>query len=206
MSNYVHDTQDLSTIRGGGLLLLDAIKWIQTRIDGVELEPISTGASSGLFEFIALDDDQAKNVQRKIREWLDSHYALKHATVMVDLIEATDNFLEDKESLIALNRWNQMHSPSLAVPELSDQTIDICAIDRIRPAVNTFISPEQNKEPISTSTLIRRNYGRDKKQNFYTSYTGLEDDGSFKFTNDFNELTGNTDQGNFTSQNGCHLY
>ncbi len=53
LSNFVYDTQDLSTIRGGGLILLDSIDKLKENFKGI-LDPISTGASSGLFEINTL--------------------------------------------------------------------------------------------------------------------------------------------------------
>ena len=44
--NFINDTQDISTIRGGGLLVLDAAKELAAR---AEMRGIYTGASTGLF-------------------------------------------------------------------------------------------------------------------------------------------------------------
>jgi hypothetical protein len=55
LSNFIYDTQDLSTIRGGGLLLLDVAekvsKYLQEK--GCKVQPAVHGASTGLFEIEA---------------------------------------------------------------------------------------------------------------------------------------------------------
>jgi hypothetical protein len=49
LANFVYDTQDLSTVRGGSLILLDGVKWLEAHaktVSGVsKFQRISTGAS-----------------------------------------------------------------------------------------------------------------------------------------------------------------
>ena len=48
--NFVYDTQDLSTIRGGSMLIREAVaRRIGQRFP--DLEAVSVGASAGLFRF-----------------------------------------------------------------------------------------------------------------------------------------------------------
>ena len=191
LSNFVDDAQDLSTIRGGGLILLNAIRRLSSTLG--TFEQVSTGASSGLFE-VEVDSDKLCYVKNQVTKSLREDKKLKHATIMFDLIDSTDDFVRDKESLIALNRWRQMQSPSLAIPDYHKATGKICAISGIRPATMTLDLPEKPKSPVSESIKVRRSYGIEQKHEFYESKT--EHQISRQFTNDFDELTSDTSRGN----------
>src|SRR5438046_1029460 len=84
LTNFIADTQDLSTIRGGSLLLLNAVDVLPRKVDGVELVPLSTGASAGLYSFQASDDDAAKGVRDEVIACLSRQEELKYATFVVD--------------------------------------------------------------------------------------------------------------------------
>src|SRR3989338_4755458 len=98
LSNFVYDTQDLSTVRGGGLLLLGAVTRIQDKFS--VLKSISTGASSGLFYFEA--DDDGLSLKNKVIKYLNDDPQLKHATFVVDIqaYKSDEQYIPDKELLI----------------------------------------------------------------------------------------------------------
>lgn len=158
LDNFVYDTQDLSTARGGGLLLLDAIGMVGKKFG--DLLPISTGASSGLFSF---QSAEGQSLRKEVDAFLRTDPLLRHATFVVDVAAASESFNADVETLIAKNRWRQMLSPSLAVPRTEDTGKTVCPIDLVRPA------SEKTAQPVSPSVLTRRDYGRKQKQKFYTS-------------------------------------
>src|SRR5438105_6055568 len=89
LSNFVYETQDLSTIRGGSLLLLEAVgaveDWLRSKCGRVD--PISTGASSGLFDCEA-DGMTAEEVCGFVRGELGKHPDFRHATIAVDALAA----------------------------------------------------------------------------------------------------------------------
>src|SRR6266850_5757832 len=164
ISNYVFDTKDLSTIRGGGLILLNSIKDVENEFN--QLNFISTGASSGLFEFEA-SQEEAGNLVRDIRHFLNND-KYKHATFVLNALAAveSENFVRDKETLIAHNRWQQMKSPFMAVPSQNyDTHVEPCAENKLRPA------KEGGENEISLSVSERQNYGREQKQFFYEQQT-----------------------------------
>lgn len=66
-----------------------------------------------------------------------------------------------------------------------------CDVDGLRPAVETEERPPET-HGISTSVKVRRKYGRQQKQRFYLEETGIDAD----FTNDFDELSSDSKQGN----------
>jgi hypothetical protein len=222
LSNFVYDTQDVSTIRGGGLLLLDAVEDVEKELNehAKSVNAITTGASSGLFEF---DADNGENVRNKIETFLNNHDQLKHATFVVDVIEAEDDkeFPAKKEELIALNRWQQMQSPSLAVPSHTTNSNSdkiACWIDMVRPATQKYTDPETKKEVyLSKSVDVRRKHGREQKQKLYTDlpkhlrkfkesyeapeFKKVEENSAWLsekpiFTNDLNEISEGKDYGN----------
>lgn len=182
--NFVGDSQDLNTIRGGGLILLNAIERIRQQLPSPE--KISTGASSGLFELQSTDE--IEQIRKSIDDLLNED-GLKHATIVCDIIERTTDFLHDKECLITLNRWRQMQSPSVAVPNPNDVNEGICSIDHLRPAATFYVTPEGIKEPISRSALVRRSYGQNEKQKFYQKLMDEKSSEKSFFTLDFDELT-----------------
>jgi hypothetical protein len=187
IDNFVTDTKDLSTIRGGGLILLNSIKDVQENFP--QLQPVSTGASSGLFEFEATDEEAAKDVLKSIRKYLDDDPKYKHATFVLDVLAAGDekDFVRDKETLIAHNRWRQMRSPTIAIPQHnSNSNVTACAKNLLRPSEHKIKLPENKTEWVSKSVKVRRSYGRKQKQEFYEGQIGSEV--GYLFTNEFNEL------------------
>lgn len=198
LANFIYDTMDLSTTRGGGLLLLEAINQIQAEFEPKEhfgFQAISTGASSGLFSFNATGLETAKELQQQVAKFLNNDKRFKHATFVIDTLPVEQNFTEDKEKLLALNRWQQLQSPSVVFPATNDEHEQkferpICSIDHIRPVAKK--GPEN--EMISESVYQRRDYGRKEKQQFYKRQTRI--DNLPKFVNDLDQLSTDEKRGN----------
>lgn len=184
LCNFVYDTQDLSTIRGGGHILLSAVEEVEKKYKSF-LEKISCGASVGLFAI--KEDKKAEDVVKEIRGFLANDEYFKHATFVVNAVKGTgaDNYRRDLERLMAANRWQQMRSPSYAVP--SDKSSStVCEVDLIRPAILS-----DSKGLISRSTHKRREKGKEnKRKDFYEKISGYEVTGSF--VNELDKLTGDS--------------
>lgn len=160
LDNFVSDVHDLSTIRGGSFLLLDAVNRVQ---DEFKLQAISTGASSGLFA--AADDDPAW-LRKRIEDFLHEDWQLRHATFVVDVCRG--EFAAARESLAAMNRWRQFQQPTVAVPSApSRPTYQECALDHVRPAVDFFRDAEGKERQVSASVKARRDFGGKEKRAFY---------------------------------------
>jgi hypothetical protein len=193
MSTFVEDTQDLSTIRGGSLLLLRAVERVKEKFS---LDPISTGASAGLFCCTLPESMSPDCLRKKVERYLNHEdKELQHATFVVDVIDdlterkdPNAGFVIHRERLLALNRWQQMQAPTLAVPKKVTVS-QPCAFDGVRPAAKT--SPRG--ELISESAWVRNKYGREQKQSLYTKETCLTD--LPKFVNDLDELSDDSSQG-----------
>lgn len=192
LANVVGDTQDLSTIRGGGLLLLDAIKEADQIIPG--LEALSSGASTGMFSFEAANSEKAKEFRDLLMNHFNDHVQYRHCTFVIDVMESTGDFVHDREALIAANRLRQIQSPSLAIPAKDNRCISPCAVDLVRPEACDTKHYGQNGLRISESVYQRRKYGSDKKQRFYKEETGLS--GLPSFVTDLGSLSCDMSKGN----------
>src|SRR5260370_41135890 len=102
LNNFAYDVHDLSTTRGGGLLLLRAIERVKKEFS---LQPITTGASSGLF---FADNKDPEDLRGSVVRWLQHDEDLKHATFVVDVLpDEGKGYVYLREVLTAMNRWSQ---------------------------------------------------------------------------------------------------
>ncbi len=197
LDDFIYDTKDLSTIRGGGLLLLKSVDWVVNKIDSIQIKPLMTGASAGLYTFEVEDSDQAEQVPKLVLEYLTSHPQLKHATFVADVhpAQGKDKFSLDYEALLAKNRWLQMQSPAISVPAQNESiSVEACAIDGVRPGTVKSHNPKNEINWVSQSVFSRRAYGRDQKQAFYQEQSGKSL--TKPFTHDLEELTNDPGQEN----------
>lgn len=170
LSNFVSDTQDLSTIRGGGLLLLGAVEGLRIDLPYVkDFREISTGASVGLYEFevdeaAAPAGGAAEEIRSHVDNWLRGGEGLRYATVVVDVRPAGPSFAEDLQALTACNRWRQMQSPSVVLD--GGPSDGPCPIDKVRPAVRQTRVHDQDLK-VSASVFDRREHGRQMKREIY---------------------------------------
>lgn len=189
LGNFIYDTNDLSTIRGGGLLLLDATKKVEIIIKKLDnnSKTITKGASWALFELET--DKTIEDIKQDILSKLNADNVFCHATFVVDMIEKTSDYKKDRNSLHSLNRWQQMQAPSLSIPKAANA---VCAFDKVRPASVKTYSKDSEVIMLSASVNERKNYGRDQKHGeFYKDKTELD----LKFTSDLEELSKDSSQG-----------
>jgi hypothetical protein len=188
LGNFVFDTADLSTIRGGGLILLHSIEQLREHLQNncrLQLTTILQGASTGLFQIEGNSDVTV--VRRQADEWLRDKYP--HATFAVDTASGGE-FERVVSQLTTANRIRQMKSPSLIYPKVADvtQSTSVCKLDLVRPGA------PQNSE----SSESRRDYGRKQKQKLY--FNILKQDGGFaeaeipklQYVNELGDLAGNS--------------
>lgn len=178
LEHFVYDTQDLSTVRGGSLLLLQATR--PEAVAGLLPEGatlVTSGASQAMFRFPAASADAAQDVRARVDAHLRRHD--RYATFVVDVQAASDDFVQDREALLARNRWRQMQSLSLAVPDWNQRAAaasgrPYCSIDFVRPAAVSNRTRNRDKQRVSRSVKVRGDYGRRAKQEFYVRELGLE--------------------------------
>jgi len=197
LDNFIGDTQDLSTIRGGGLLLLRATERIKNKFK--QLEIISTGASSGLFK-------SNTDLKQQVIDYLKQDIKLKHATFLVNSIPVSD-FYTDRETLIALTRWQQMQSATVIYPELQSLEHTICEVDFIRPSnPNHSMTKGEDTITVSESVYQRRRYGNGQKRTFYRQEIEKLENSPINikdvkdFIREFNELTEDKKQDNLNGK------
>jgi hypothetical protein len=172
LDNFVEDTQDLSTIRGGSLLLLSAVEDLKIDLPRVrDLKEVTTGASVGLYEFEMADAPQTtpgltpeQEVRVQVEDQLRRKDGLRYATIVVDVRRKGPQFAEDLQALTARNRWRQMKSLSVALdPQPSDGP---CEVDKVRPAVKQTRIHNQDRW-VSRAVFDRREHGKEMKQEIY---------------------------------------
>lgn len=189
LAAFIDDTHELSTIRGGSLMLLSAVSELHVKIP--TLRRIASGASAGLFSFGG-DPDAVMN---QVRELLREEHP--HATFALAFLRASDNFQNDRAKLLAQIRRNQLRQPTVVFPGVTD-TQKVCEIDHVRPGVAWDKSTEPGRW-LSASVDLRRRFGRSQRQAFYGRWTRDPDDPSDQgwtlpatlngFTNDLESLS-----------------
>jgi len=197
LGNVLDDTDDLSTRRGGGLMLLNAAAqfhgMLESRIP--TLTRVAIGASIGLFTFEAEGADLPRirgAVEGHFRhgtvEYADGldtdHLALKHGTFVADIVAAEESDLQSHDLALASNRWRQMRQPTVSLDGLWDESATACYADCVRP-VDRRRLPKDNAHPVSESVYQRHQYGRRARQRFYAAETGR---GDLRFTDEFNDI------------------
>ncbi len=184
LANCIYDTEDLSTRRGGGLMMLDVIHEINKETKDV-MTPISTGASAGLFQLSeSVDYCDAKNIISTILNKEPYCYG----TFVINEVNHTD-FNTAEVTSIACNRWQQMQTLSFSTHGLERSSTGVCNIDEIRPAKIESYNPESKKHKISSSIASRKEYGKTQKQAFYQSIISNDfTEGSIRFTNSFEDI------------------
>jgi len=172
-SNFIFDTYDISTIRGGSFILLETIKKLEKSFPD-ELIPISTAASIGLFKVEATE--KVKNdLLKKIQDFINEN-TQGHATFMIACVEDEgQKFRVISETLQAQIRRDQWRFPTIPIPEFGGTNIE-CFLDGWRPGVKQYVvsqNPDEG-EMISASTHFRRERGREIKHKLFKELLGDE--------------------------------
>ena len=197
LDHFLEDTQDLSTVRGAGLLLIEAVGFVKEILPGLcdagNLECLSQGASIGLF---AVSTKDARGLCDNVMARLAEDTQFKHMTFLVDAtpINATSEaFHDDVHRLLAMNRTRQLGTPSLVLPPWNEdpRIVPDEVFDRMQPATEeTYVPNDDGDEPkkvcISPSTLARRDHGRDQRRELYSAL-GVSTDNFF--TDDLHTLS-----------------
>jgi len=193
LASFVYDTNDIKTIRGGGLGLLWEARTVALAALGLTPEQheemvLTQGASKVIWE---LEGDPV-TVVAAVRKALSEDPLLIYATFAVEAVVVTDpptdaSFRNDIESLVAKVRWGQMNAPSFVAPAVSQDTPGPCGLDRQRPAASNRYD-EAKKIYLSESTFQRSNRGLTARQHLYA--TALKDTSydSVRFTDDLHAL------------------
>jgi hypothetical protein len=173
----VFDTDQLSIIRGGSFLLKDAIRCLEAGFRE-RMDPISTGASSGLFRLCEGLDPRP--VCRDIETEL-SRAPWHHLVFLVEHCDKED-LLQAKEQLLAQLRFRQMGSITVAPDRFDAQHPRLdhpCQLEGRRIAAGNTrrkvrVRGEADARLLSLSAHTRLLYGRDKRQGYYLQEAAAE--------------------------------
>lgn len=194
LGSTVYDSNDLSTVRGGSLALLEIVRRVGERLEkvfGSRYRRLSSGASDLVYEIKGVDGQSESALRRDVAAVLEESrnqfWRLGESEAYVKLADFT--FLDaavstdamaalghgDIASRIAAARAaaarQQYSILSVALPEITPSAEwsvhpRPCAIDRLRPASETVrIGPRQAR--VSRFTARRRAFGREEREHFY---------------------------------------
>ncbi len=159
------DNDQLSVVRGGGLLLRDAIlrldEWARRQPDWHGWEKITVGASIGEFRLEAGADTEPQ-IEERIAAWLSADEYYRFLTFAVSVIASGDSAAASvtREQLLAALRWNQQMQPRIAFEPDDHDVAEPCGITRIRPAQ---YGARIGDKPCSASVAKRFEAGRAAK-------------------------------------------
>lgn len=168
LDNIISDTYDISTIRGGSFMLLDAVKSLPMAIPA--LKSIATAASKGVFSYEDPGDLAAQKrvmVQQVLRTL--HNITQGHATFLVAVEkEIPNNFKLVLDHLDADVRRQQWRMPTVVVPPF-ENTDQECYLDGWRPGIVPYnVDPGVTGAKISAAADYRRKVGRKVKQHLFS--------------------------------------
>lgn len=188
LDHSVFDTNDISTIRGGSSLLLDAVHKITDSFEN--LEGVSVGASTGLFRIVASDEMDANAIKKDVLNYLQGEPYCHFATfVVVTTTRKKGECLANlNKRLIVECAWKQYRTPSFSFPAYVE-TDEECGLGGVRP----WFKPLKVKDKkASKSVYIRRDQGKYFRKTLYKQcFDGELPD--IEFTNDLNSLAQHED-------------
>ncbi len=211
----IHDTDQLSVVRGGGLLLRRAIIDVGARADrwgASTWRQISLGASVGVFAFTSADPAQVK---ARVCSFLvdDPHYGLFTFAVACAPWADGESFRDAQERALADLRWQQQQQPSIAFDAPDGAATQVCDWSHQRAArpTRTVARGDDKHACVSESVHRRFRYGLAARegndgghlQSFYTDET----DGSAAevihaaaFAKDLHEIADDPQRGNLSGK------
>ncbi|RJQ59466.1 MAG: hypothetical protein C4530_09185 [Desulfobacteraceae bacterium] len=196
LGNSVYDTGDISTIRGGSFLLLDAVNELANSLKF--LEKLSTGASTGLF--LIQNGTSPRDAENEVRAFLWEKTG-GHATFVVNSIDAGSmSFKEIHESLFAANRWSQFQELTIPWRGGWKASEGPCALDGVRPGTEAVKFPEGDVKKLSPPVLFRRQMGQKLRNNIYARILKRNPKSLPAFTDNLEDLSEDPDQGNLNGK------
>ena len=170
------DTDQLSVIRGGSLFLKDAVTFVAKEFEKDAVEPISTGASLGLYQVKTPGltqeklDQLCESIQRELQN--HSNYSLLPFT-LVSLI-SNGSFLEAEQELTALSRFQQLQQLTFSADQTTSASAP-CSVQGVRPGVTTsdWLPRDLQGLPVSQSVAARARAGVEQRRDFLPGIENL---------------------------------
>jgi hypothetical protein len=172
LGNFVYDTHDISTIRGGSYLLLHAIDSLADKFRD-RLNLVTHAASQGIFWFKSTEDKQkiCEDVLTHLNEQTGKHATFLLAT-QSDIPDDFQQVLEKLEAQIHRQQWRM---PTIAIPQRTSQSEKECYLDGWRPGTDKYnVDPTVNDVWISKATQFRRSQGAKLRHDLFFKILGDE--------------------------------
>lgn len=203
INNYVYDTDDISTIRGGSMLLKDAIDEVKKKmcIDDPVLKPVSTGASIGIFSTVN-ELNAETDAEDIIVTALGICRDVSHDTTFgAACVKRNGDFKKELDSLQIEIRKKQYRHTTYNLPEEVEESRQHCSLDGVRPAVKEV----KNKGFLSYLTDYRREKGISLKKKELNEI--IQHSSEVNFTWELNELAAHPDGTSNTLNNKiCYIH
>ena len=177
-ASSIFDTQDLSTIRGGSLLMRDLVisadKFLKLRWPDKVTEA-TRGGSIGIWR-LDVAEDQAATGADELRTLLSRDYA-HQAFGFAVLADDGGSYSRQRNRLRAVLQRQRLSQARLAYPSLVRTERRVCPVDLVRPVAQGTrqrIGPgDEGVIFTSQSVYDRRRFGMAKKQSLIAEETAL---------------------------------
>lgn len=202
--NTIADSDELSTLRGGGLAMLYAPQRLFEYLKGPfpGLKPVYHGASEGLAQIPLDEDEDPEKFASRLRDETEKYLAgltgpdddpgkkiRPFLTFSVAVGWGEDSFKKLNKRLINQNRQAQLQQLTLdCLPPDSDNPQSDCRvegqdppgpvpckIDHVRPAAGWIQKGGDPPFQVSHSVCVRQRYGRKLRQQLYAQELGALD-------------------------------
>ncbi|KQB14193.1 hypothetical protein AP071_15800 [Rhodobacter capsulatus] len=167
------DTQDLSTIRGGSLLLRDLVPKagaaLERHFPG-KVRCATAGGSLGIWQ-VAADQGAVAPALEKIRAELTAGPARHLGFGLAAVVDDGTGYARQRLRLRAALQRARLAEVRVPYPDLTDTEPMVCQVDFVRPVgkgkrqrIDREEAGERAVLKLSTSVYDRRRFGIDKKQ------------------------------------------
>jgi|GEM_PF-3720314 hypothetical protein len=174
----LYDTNDISTIRGAGLALLEAGATVRNTLTGLaNLNQIFVGASQAAFVFSA-DAKVAAAALAKVRKALAEtrHPPLRHLMFVADLAPLADFGTYAVEAALraaeARNRAGQFRCYTVKLPDGEIESPGPDPFDHVSQATHDYSMQDGETRKRASSVIDRHEFGRKQRQKFYERADG----------------------------------
>lgn len=180
LGNTLFDTDKLSVIRGGSLMLRDAILTAEKALRDAGCVAVRVGAEAAVFR---LGTDDAVDAAKRVRTVL-AEQAPEFTFAVVAASAASDR--DGIDRTLAVARWRQGRLPRFAPePQIGATTSGICSLTRVRAG-----PIEVGSNTLSASAKARLKRGQElKRRAFYREEADPVLAESLGFVDDLGELT-----------------
>lgn len=178
----IFDTQDLSTIRGGSLMLRDLVTtaegWLKIRFPDA-VTRASIGGSIGIWRIRAESADVARAVDA-LRADLDNGKGKHLGFGIAAVADDGQGYNRQRNRLRAILQHQRLTQSRLPYPTREVAVAQVCPVDLVRPVAKgkTQRIGRQGDPgsviPTSLSVFDRREYGKKQKQSLVSAELGAE--------------------------------